>query len=232
MWSVVGLLVSPSFAQAQVVLTDAWTPLAGPCTPCGNYIPSSGPNRLLVFATGYEDGVGEIPALAVTFGGVPMTEAVTLAIDPGGATIRVSIFYLLDASIPVGPADFDVTNGPSPAPNGEAHAYALFTGVDQADPVPVGATGTGSTTVSDTVTSSVFNVLQDGVSVSIAACGNTGNYNNTQWGAGWAEVVDQNDGSWTMGVGHTPSVYGGNGTDSATATYVSAPTGTPSPGRV
>ena len=220
--TVFGLLSVAPPAGAAVGVLDAWTDLNGPCSTCGNYTPSAGTNRLLVFVTGYEDGVGEIPALSVTFGGVPMTEAVTMVVDPGGASTRVSIFYLVDALIPAGPANFDVTNGPTPAPDGEAHSYALFSGVDQADPVPVGATGTGSTGAVDTVSTGVFNVLQDGMSVTIAACGNAGNYATGSWG-GWTEVSDQNNGGngWTMGAAYTSTVYGANGTDSATATYVS-----------
>ncbi|MGA1845120.1 MAG: DUF2341 domain-containing protein, partial [bacterium] len=84
--------------------------LGGWHTGLTGYTAPSGTNRLLVFVSGYEHGpVGDSDITNVTYGGVPMSEAVGCITSASGVKARCEIWYLLDAGIPGGSHDFAVS---------------------------------------------------------------------------------------------------------------------------
>ena len=203
-------------AAADVMLSDGWN------TGLGAYTVPAGTDRLLVFATDYEDNVSTYPIITdVTFGGVSMTRAVQAQVASVGTANNSEIWYLRDAVIPAGSNSFVVVYDVSPD-EAELHAYALFTKVDQVSPILDfdSATTTSGDVVGPTP---AFTVAQGGMSVATAASGQDGNFSDASWGAGWVEGADQIDGipAMTMGTANTSSAYGAAGTDTATATYVS-----------
>ena len=192
----------------------------------GAYTVPAGTDRVLVFATSYEDNVSTYPIISdVTFGGVSMTRAVQAQVVSVGTANNSEIWYLKDTDIPAGSNSFVVVYDVSPD-EAELHGYALFTKVDQVSPILDfdSATTTSGDVVGPTP---AFNVAQGGMAVASAASGKDGNFSDGSWGAGWVEGADQQDGipAMTMGTANTSSAYGAAGTD--TATYVS---GCQSPG--
>ncbi|MGA1794649.1 MAG: DUF2341 domain-containing protein [bacterium] len=101
-----------------IIITDEESDiyrLGGWHTGLTGYTAPSGTNRLLVFVSGYEHGpVGDSDITNVTYGGVPMTEAVGCITSASGVKARCEIWYLLDAGIPGGSNDFAVSYSISP----------------------------------------------------------------------------------------------------------------------
>jgi hypothetical protein len=199
----------------QVSRADGWY------TGLGLYTPPAGSDRLLVFVTGFEEADNNQTTITnVTFGGVDMTRAVERAYYSNPVTWRTEIWYLKEEDIPPGSGAFVVTYSPSePSPaSRNTHAYALFTNVDQVNPIV--DTDSGRSTTDTVTTDNPFDVVKGGMSVSGALCGVVGNYDDNEWGTDWAEGTDQASGYHTMGTA-TSSAYGADGWDSATATFVS-----------
>jgi len=117
-------LVTPAHAADVALHADGWS------TGTGSYTVPSDSNRLLIFVTGYENDSD--PGITVSFGGQSMTQAISEMITGGGVWGRTAIFYLLDDDIPTGSQSFTVNNGGAYS---AAHAYALFTNVDQTTPI-------------------------------------------------------------------------------------------------
>jgi len=188
-----------------VTLSGGWY------TGTGSYTVPAGRNRLLVFVTGFEN-TADRDVTNVTFGGVSMVEAVGNVVSSGGYYARTEIWYLKDASIPAS-GSFVVTYSGG-APTNPMHAYALFTNVDQTTPIE--NTASNPTTTLDPVTATV-NVVQDGMSIAGATCGNNGSYT---WGNGWTEGTDQTSGATTtMSTAHHQN--SASGTDTASANHSS-----------
>jgi len=202
------------YGSDQVTLRDGWY------TGTGAYTVPNGTNRLLVFATSLESGADQATITDVTFGGTSMTRAVERFYYNGSTLhLRTEIWYMKDADIPAS-GSFNVSY--SAGVTKTAHAYALFTNVDQTDPIVGSDSGTvaSSTTVT---TDNPFNVVAGGMSVSSAvSAADDGTYNNDGWGSGWTEWTEQNfpqtGFQGLMGTANTTSVYGSDGTDSGTAT--------------
>ena len=197
-----------------VTLSDGWN------TGLGPYTVPAGSERLLVFATGFEEASDNQTTITnVTYGGVSMTRAVEHFSYSSPLTLRTGIWYLKDSEIPSGSNSFVVTYSPSD-PGRNLHAYALFTNVNQLNPVVDADSGTvaSSATIS---TDNPFNVVAGGMSVSAVVSNVPGSYDNNSWGTGWTEGTDQASGFHSVGTANS-GLYGSDTTDSGTATFDSA----------
>ncbi|MCG6923367.1 MAG: right-handed parallel beta-helix repeat-containing protein, partial [Acidobacteria bacterium] len=180
----------------------------------GPYTVPAGTDRLLIFLSGYEGPAD--PGISVTFGGQPMTEAVTASVGSGPYG-RVSMFYLLDADIPSGSHSFVVSNG---SPGAQAHSYGLVVNADQTSPIV--DSQWGSVTGAATVTTPPFDVVQGGIAGGWVMANNAGDYLDGAWG-GWNESDDRAIGSATFAGASSTVPYGAPGTDTATATFNGVP---------
>jgi len=220
-----------SGGSGEVAILDNWTEPdtndgCGGCTgwPCDgagdcSYTPSAGSNRLLVFIWNHDDYQFNPvnPDVSVTFGGVSMTKAVTHYSEPSANWfLRTSIFYLAEEDWPGGspPWDFIVSGGDSCAGNNAAHA--LYSGVDQNNPIV--DTGVGDSDMSTyIVTSSSFNVVADGLAIGSAQ--NSSSSAGNDWSGNtppWTEVIDVSFCNSMASYANTTSVYASDGTDTVT----------------
>jgi hypothetical protein len=200
-----------SASGGNVAKGDGWY------TGLGSYTVPAGGDRLLVFATGLEDASdNQTTITSVTYGGVTMTPAVEHFSYSSPLTVRTGIWYLKDGDIPAGSNSFVVTYSPSD-PGRNRHAYALFTNVNQINPIV--DSDSGAVTSSATVTTdNPFDVVAGGMSVSAVVSNDVGNYDDNSWGAGWTEGTDQASGWHTVGTANS-GVYGSDTTDSGSATF-------------
>ena len=181
----------------------------------GPYAVPAGSDRVLSLTSAYEDNNSETSEISATFGGVPMTRIVSQIVQVGSDTARVALFILKDADILPGPQMFVVTNG---TPLTERHTYGDGINIDQTSPVV--DTRSGTVLAGDTVaTQAAFRVVQDGSAAAWALSGNSGSYDDTQWGSGWFEANDFPFGSATLA--SAGKFLAASGTEIGTATFVS-----------
>ncbi len=174
----------------------------------------AGSDRVLVFATGYENGSSnDTDVTAVSYGGQALTP---IGQSVAGTTTlaRVELWYLNEAGIQASSGTtFNVTYG-NGSPSNAMHAAATYQNVDQA--TPIADTDVDTTTSVDPI-DAVVNVTAGAMAISGAVCGNSGTY---AWGNGWAEGTDQDGGSSTMSTADNPAT--GSGTDTASANHSSS----------
>ena len=178
----------------------------------GSTVPA-GSNRLVIFVTGFENN-GDTDITGVSYGGVAMTEAVGYVTTASGFKARCEIWYLKEADIPTGLLDFVVTYALG-APIDPMHAAATFQNVDQTTPIADTALNQSSAGYNPDVDpiEATVNVVEDGMAIAGAVCGNTGTYS---WGNGWTEGTDQTSGATTtMATAEHAATLAGTDTASA-----------------
>jgi hypothetical protein len=144
---------------AAVSMSGSWS------TGLGSYTVPAGNNRLLVFVTSYENSTFDPGIEWVRFGGVDLDPAIGRSVTTSGYYARVEIWYLKDADIPAGSKSFTIRYNGGVSIGAAAHAYAVFTNVDQTDP-PTVDTDSGTATAVTVTTDNPFNVVSGGMSVS------------------------------------------------------------------
>jgi len=191
---------------------------AADITPVGSWTTGlthtvgAGTDRLLVFVTGFENDP-DTDITAVTYGSVSMTRAVEDSIEtPNLFAARCEIWYLDEAGIQAASGNTFVVTYASGTVNNAIHAAATFANVDQTSPIYDTATNQSDSV--DPLEATV-NVVQGGMSITSAVCGNGGDYS---WGNGWIETTDQvNASTVTMSTAEHPATA--NGTDTASADF-------------
>lgn len=178
-----------------------------------NFTAGSGSNRVVILAVGYENGPGDDPGVStVTLGGNSLTRIVG-AVAGGAAIGRVELWYMPEASIPVGSNNFVVTWGGT-APAFPMYAAATYANVDQTSPITDSAGTFTDSSTPNPITQSV-SVVANGMAVAAAISGKGGSYS---WGGGWTEGTDQTAGNTTtMSSADNPATA--DGTDTASATH-------------
>ena len=149
---------------------------------------SSGNNRLVVVATGFENSVGDINIGSATYDGQSMTKIVQATTGGGGYVASVALFYLLDSGLPSSSGFYSVVVTADSDPSGDLWACAVsYIGVKQEAPVDYDSDYyVGSITMT-----SDLDCDEDG-SMLVQACvvGNTGSFGPS---LGTAEVIEDSD---------------------------------------
>jgi hypothetical protein len=178
----------------------------------------AGSDRLLVFVTGFEN-TSDSDITGVTYGGQAMSPVVEHVTTANEVKARVEIFYLDEDGIQAAGGNTFVVSYASGTPTDPMHAAATFSGVDQITPIEDTAkeqSSTGYNQGMDPIVATV-NVVEDGMAISGAVCGNSGSYT---WGNGWTEGTDQTSNSTaTMSTAYHAAAA--DGTDTASANYSS-----------
>jgi hypothetical protein len=182
--------------------TNAWT--TGLTHTVG-----SGPDRLLVFIAGMENGIEAQPTgadrdlISVTYGGqplVPGTEVVVCSGSPNNFCGRTELWYLDEAGIQAatGNTFSPVWVGGAPHELEEYFAAVTLRDVDQV--TPLGESSTNSTTTANPIqVASPIAVTPNDLVVVSAFAGNSGTYTP---GAGYTEGTNQSVLSSTMASAH------------------------------
>jgi hypothetical protein len=173
---------------------------------------TSGSNRALVFAVGYENAAD--PGVAsVTYGGQALTR-IDGAVAGTSTFGRVELWYLNEAGIAAaGGNTFSVTWGGS-APSNPMYAAASYTAVDQCNPIATSSINSTDAATPNPLTTNV-SVTSGAVAVGAVISGNSGSYT---WNNGWTEGSDQTSGATTT-MSTAEHAATASGTDTASATH-------------
>jgi len=157
-------------------------------------------NRIVIVSAGFEhDSIGE-QITGVTYDGVAMTFINEIAIDSGGFSNCISLWYIDDANLPsAGTYDVVVTASLAPDRNIMSGCSSYF-GVDQQNPIQDESTNSNLTT--DTISTDVTTIYENSYIVSAVQCGNGGTYAPDSTGAVERyEVVEASAASSTQAAG-------------------------------
>jgi hypothetical protein len=149
---------------------------------------SSGNNRLVVVAAGFENSAGDINIGSATYNGQSMTKIVQVTSGGAGTVASVALFYLLDSSLPPNSGSYSVVVTAASNPSADLWASAVsYTGVKQGAPDDYDSDFSASST---TMTSSL--TCDESGSMLIQACivGNTGSFTPS---SGTTEVIEDGD---------------------------------------
>jgi hypothetical protein len=173
---------------------------------------TSGSNRALVFAVGYENG-SDPGVAAVSYGGQSLTR-IDGAVAGTTTLARVELWYLDEARIAAASGNtLSVTWGGA-TPSLPMYAAASYTGVDQCNPIGDSAINSTDGATPNPLTAAV-NVTGGSVAVSAVISGNSGSYT---WNNSWSEGSDQTSGA-TTNMSTAEHAATTSGTDTASATH-------------
>ncbi|UCB51592.1 MAG: T9SS type A sorting domain-containing protein [Candidatus Zixiibacteriota bacterium] len=169
-------------------------------------------NRLLIFAVGYENEGAAPPIDSVFYGGQPLTYIVGEKTPASGYRARAELWYLDEAGIGAAATDLFTVFYGWEMPLQHLCAAAVYGNVNQANPVFDAAGDAVSASTPNPLTTTV-NVVENGLSVATAFCGNDGWYT---WNNGWIEGFDQTaGGTCTMSGADNQEIADGTSTASA-----------------
>jgi len=149
---------------------------------------SSGNNRLVVVAAGFENDLGDVNIGGATYNGQGMTKVVQATTGGAGYVASVALFYLLDSSLPSSSGSYSVVITADSDPFRDLWACAVsYIGVKQEAPDDYDSDSSGSPT---TMTSNL--ICDEGGSMLVQACvvGNTGSFTPS---SGTTEVIEDSD---------------------------------------
>jgi hypothetical protein len=148
---------------------------------------SSGNNRLVVVAAGFENDLGDINIGSATYNGQSMTKVVQ-ATTGAGYVASVALFYLLDSSLPSSSGSYSVVVTAASDPLNDLWACAIsYTGVKQEASDDYDSDYyVGSTTM----TSNLDCVEVGSVLIQACVVGNTGSFTPS---SGTTEVIEDGD---------------------------------------
>lgn len=136
---------------------------------------SAGTNRCLVVVAAFENGNSYRELASMTYGGQPMTLALTISSGTTtGFSDRLEVWILLENGISLasGTTITPVYVANTLLENVEFFTSIVFTNVDQLNPVFSSTTTASNSSANPHQLSSPFNTLTDGMSVTGVICGN------------------------------------------------------------
>ena len=149
---------------------------------------SSGNNRLVVVAAGFEHSAGDINIASATYNGQSMTKIVQATVGGTGYSSSTAIFYILDSNLPVNSGFYSVVVTAASDPSADLWACAVsYIGVKQEAPDDYDSDYSSSST---TMTSEL-NCAEDGsILVQASVVGNIGSFTPS---SGTTEVIEDSD---------------------------------------
>jgi len=149
---------------------------------------SSGNNRLVVVAAGFEHSSGDINIGSATYNGQSMTKIVQATTGGSSYAASVALFYLLDSGLPSSSGSYSVVVTADSDPNCDLWACAVsYIGVKQEAPDDYDSDFSGSST---TMTSNLICDEDGSMLVQASVVGNIGSFTPS---SGTTEVIEDSD---------------------------------------